>query len=50
MTQVDETGHIEIVEPLCHYCGEPLSGECVNDIHTSRVYEINQAMAYENQR
>ena len=29
-TQLDETGHVEIVLPECHWCRQPLDG-CTKD-------------------
>jgi len=33
MVQLDETGHVEVVTPLCHWCEEPLDGAGENGMH-----------------
>lgn len=41
MITQDETGHVEITVPLCHWCGEQLSGECENGLHKACAEELN---------
>ena len=41
MVVQDETGHVEVVEPLCHWCEEPLSGACENGLHLECAAEAS---------
>ena len=33
MVQIDETGHVEILVPLCRWCEEPLDGQSKDGFH-----------------
>lgn len=44
MITQDETGHIEIVIPLCPWCEEPLSGACENGLHIACAVEAYREM------
>lgn len=40
MVQVDETGHIEVVVPLCPWCEEPLNGRIDGGLHEQCAEEL----------
>jgi hypothetical protein len=42
MVQLDETKHVEVVAPLCHWCDQPLDGGCENGLHKTCVDELRK--------
>jgi hypothetical protein len=46
MVKIDETGHVEITEPLCHWCDGSLDGESVNGMHETCAAEMQHGLDF----
>lgn len=44
MVTLDETEHVELVEPLCPWCEQPLSGRCDSGLHEQCTVELADAL------
>jgi hypothetical protein len=40
ITTLDETGHVEIILPACHWCGQEIDGPSRDGMHLSCAEEF----------